>query len=121
METEIELRIQKTIAGHNARNASLKQLLIERNVDICSPRPIDFHFYVASQTDADRLVNALRLRGLTILVNRRAARPNPDLPWNVEAQVAQSVELTIQPEFTEDLVRLAESYNGTYDGWGTLI
>jgi regulator of RNase E activity RraB len=116
-----EHKIREAISGHNARNASLKQSLLAKNVDINRLRFIDLHFWVASRVDAEDLANSLRSRGLTILVQRRAATADETLPWNIEAQVTQSVDLTIAPEFTEELVRLANSHNGRYDGWGTQI
>jgi Regulator of ribonuclease activity B len=116
-----EQQIREALAGHDARNASLKNLLLDKKVDIHGVRPIDFHFWVASSLDAEALADALRSQGFTILVQRRAATPDVALPWNVEAQAAQSVELTARRDFTEGLVRLAVEHNGRYDGWGTLL
>ncbi len=116
-----EQQIQEAIAGHESRNASLKRLLLEKNVDLNGSRLIDFHFWAACSADAEALADALRSQGFTILVQRRAATPDDALPWNVEAQAAQSVDLIAGPDFTEGLVRLANAHNGRYDGWGTLV
>jgi regulator of ribonuclease activity B len=116
-----EQQIQDAVAGHEGRNASLKRLLLEKKVDTDGPRAIDFHFWAASSADAEDLANALRSQGFTILVQRRAATPSASLPWNVEAQAVQSVELTIRRDFTDGLVRLANRHNSRYDGCGTLL
>jgi len=118
---ENEQQIQEAIAGHENRNASLKSLLLDKKVDINTERPIDFHFWAASSGDAEALAEALRSQGFRILAQRRANTLDSALPWNVEAQASQSVELTIRRDFTESLVRLAGSHNSRYDGWGTLL
>jgi regulator of RNase E activity RraB len=63
----------------------------------------------------------LKNKGFEILTQRSAARAdNPDL-WNVEAAIRQSIDLTMRPEFTDELARLADSHAGVYDGWGTSV
>lgn len=83
-------------------------------MDINGLRPIDFHFWAASSEDAEALAEALRSQGFTILVQRRAATPDAAMPWNVEAQASQSVDLTLRRDFTEGLVRLANAHNSRY-------
>jgi hypothetical protein len=118
---ENERQIEEAIVGHDARNSSLRRLLLNKNVDTKMSRPIDLHFWVASPADAEALADALRSRGMAILAQRKAATADAGLPWNVEARIEQSVELTIGSQFTEELVRLAIAHNGRYDGWGTQI
>ena len=113
--------IEDIIAGHAARNASLRQTFLEKNVDLREPRIIECHFWLWSEKDAAELSEALKNQGFEILTQRSAARAdNPDL-WNVEAAIRQSIDLTMRPEFTDELARLADSHAGVYDGWGTSI
>lgn len=121
MRTDSEKEIQEAIEGHDRRNVSLKQLLLDKKVDIRETRPIDLHFWAASSSDAQGLADVLRTQGFTILVQRRAVVEDTTLPWNIEAQIAQSIDLTVRHEFTEELVRLAITHNARYDGWGTQI
>ena len=116
-----ELDVQEAVSGHAARNAQLQEALRKKRVDIKSSRPIDCHFWAGSRKAAQELAQALRSRGFTILVQRKAATPSVDFPWNVEARVIQSVDLTTRPEFTDELVRLAFSHHSVYDGWGTSL
>lgn len=116
-----EQQIQESIEAHQARNAELKQLLVNRGVDLRIPRAIDCHFWAGSMREARALAHALRSRGFSIVAQRRAATMDSAFPWNVEAQVVQSVDLTVRREFSDDLVRLAHVYNSVYDGWGTSI
>lgn len=115
-----EDQIQEAIAGHQARNLSLKQLLVERGVDLKEPRPIECHFYSRSERDAQALAEALRSRGFEILVNQKSVGPTSDL-WNIEAAIVQSVDLTTRREFIDELVRLANTYDSEHDGWGTSV
>jgi hypothetical protein len=113
--------IEDIIAGHAARNAALRQTFLEKNVDLREPRIIECNFWLWSEKDAAELSEALKNQGFEILTQRSAARAdNPDL-WNVEAAIRQSIDLTMRPEFTDELARLADSYAGVYDGWGTSI
>jgi hypothetical protein len=115
-----ENQIQEAIVGHQARNVSLKQLLVEKGVDLKEPRPIDCHFYAKSQRDAEALAKALQTRGFKVLVNRQSAGRESHL-WNIEAEVVQSVDLTTRREFIDELVRLANANNSEHDGWGTSV
>ena len=113
--------IREAIAGHEARNALLRETLIQKQVDPKESRPIECHFWVGGKDDAMALADALRTRGFRILVERKAVTPDPILSWNVEAEVIQSVDVTITRELTDELVRLAAAHKGRYDGWGTRI
>lgn len=115
-----ENQIQDAIAGHQARNVSLKKLLVEKGINLKEPRPIECHFYAKSKRDAEALAQALQSRGFKILVNQKSSGPTPDL-WNIEAEVVQSVDLTTRREFIDELVRLANVYDSEHDGWGTNV
>jgi regulator of RNase E activity RraB len=90
-------------------------------VDLSESRTIDCHFWSASEADAEALGIALSFRGFMITVKQRASNLDAALPWNLEVRIKQSVDLTVRPEFTEDLVTLADAHNSRYDGWGTSI
>jgi hypothetical protein len=113
--------IEEATSGHVARNASLRRVFMEKGVDLGEPRLIECHFWTWSQEDAAGLGESLKRRGFTILVQRPAAIADNPPRWNVEAGVTQSIELTMRREFTDELVRLADSFRGLYDGWGTRI
>ena len=113
--------IHTAIAGHYARNKSLKEVLLAKQVDLREPRNIECHFWSASQADARELTTALQSRGFTIIAQQKASNADAAMAWNIEARITQSVDLTTRHEFTEDLVTLADAHNSRYDGWGTSI
>jgi hypothetical protein len=116
---------QKTVeeigSGHEARNASLRDVFLEKKIDLRESRKIECHFWIWSAKDAADLGESLKSRGFEILLQRPAAIAGDPGRWNLEAAVRQSINLTMRREFTHDLVRLADSHNGLYDGWGTSI
>ncbi len=116
-----EKRIEEIISGHEARNSSLRNFFLEKNVDLAEPRKIECHFWSWSGEDAANLAEALKRRGFEILTEHPAAIPRDPNRWNVEAAVRQSIDLTMRREFTDELVRLADFHKGLYDGWGTRI
>src|SRR4051812_45506157 len=115
-----ESQIQEAIASHEARNIHLKQLLTEKGIDLKKPRPIECHFYATAQSDANALAVELQSRGFRILANRKSADRTSG-KWNVEAQIIQTVDLTMRREFIDELVRLADAHHSEHDGWGTEI
>ena len=116
-----ESEIEAILSGHEARNERLRVLLIEKGVNLDEARQIECHFWAWSQEDANALSDALRGRGFQILVKSPAASPDDPLLWNIEAAISQSVKMTVQQEFTEELARLAHSQGAEYDGWGTSV
>lgn len=116
-----EKTIEEIIAGHEARNASLRHVFLEKRVDLTEPRRIECHFWAWSGEDAADLGESLKSRGFEILVQRPATIATDPKRWNLEAAIRQSIDLTMRREFTDELVRLAASHRGLYDGWGTLI
>lgn len=113
--------IDQAIKGHNSRNAELRISLAKDGVNIREARQIECHFWVADQGRAEQLAAALRKHGLTIRASHRAVTCDPHLPWNLEMIAVQPIELTLRPEFTEELVRTAARFHGRYDGWGASI
>jgi regulator of RNase E activity RraB len=113
--------LDEVISGHEARDAALLRLFSERKVDAKEPRLIECHFWVWSEEKTGQLATALKSRGFEILEQRSAPVPDDPNRWNLEAAIRQSPDLTMRREFMEDMVRLADSYGGEYDGWGTVI
>jgi len=112
--------IEEIIAGHEARNRSLRLTFVEKKVDLEASRRIECHFWVWGRNEAAELVQALKRRGFDTKtgpaqIDRDANR------WNLEAAIKQSIDLTLRPEFTEEMAHLAASYGGIYDGWGTIV
>jgi regulator of RNase E activity RraB len=116
-----ETDIEKAIAGHAARNAVLRNVFVEKGIDLDEPRLIECHFWIWSRDAAENLALALVSRGFHILAQHSAASSTDPSLWNVEAGIKQSIHLTLRPEFTDDLVRLAGANDGIYDGWGTSV
>jgi hypothetical protein len=113
--------IDEVIAGHEARNASLRRVFSQKQIDLMEPRRIECHFWTRSRKGATELGEALKTRGFEILRQNRAATRGDAGQWNLEAAVRQSIDLTIRREFTDELVKLADSHGGVYDGWGTSV
>ena len=113
--------LEDIISGHEARNASLRRVFLEKKVDLTEPRKIECHFWTWSPKDAAQLAESLKGRGFEILTQHPAAAAGDPARWNLEAAVRQSIELTMRPECTDELVSLADSHGGLYDGWGTSV
>jgi hypothetical protein len=113
--------IEEIISGHEARNASLRGVFLEKGVDLTEPRQIECHFWTWSAKDADALAEALKNRSFELLALRPAAIAGDPDRWNVEAAIRQSIDLTMRREFIDELARLADAHNGVYDGWGTRV
>ena len=114
-----ETQIEEAISGHEARNAALRRVFVDKGVDLGAPRWIECHFWTWSEEDAVGLGEALTVRGFQVLKQHPAAS-DPSL-WNLEAGIRQSIELTLRREFTDELVRVAVNHSGKYDGWGTSV
>ena len=113
--------IETIIKGHEARNEALRQILVNRGIDLREPRQIECHFWAWSDEDATSLADALVRRGFEILARRSAGSAQDPNLWNVEAAIRQSAELTLRREFTDELVRAAATHAARYDGWGTRL
>jgi len=116
-----EKTIEQIISGHEARNASLRQVFLAKDVDLTAARKIECHFWTWSKEDAAELSGSLKGRGFEILTQGPAATGDDPGRWNLEAAVRQSIDLTLRREFTDELVRLADSHRALYDGWGTRV
>jgi hypothetical protein len=116
-----EPQIEEAISGHEARNAELRRVFIEKRADFSESRLVECHFCARSKEDAAGLATALLARGFFIISQGPVASSNVPLLWNVEAGVRQSIELTRRREFTDELVRAAAEHSGRYDGWRTCI
>lgn len=117
METDID----RAISGHEARNAELRRLFQEKGIDLGEARLIECPFWAWKAEHASSLAEDLVRRGFRILAQDSAASKQDPPLWNIEAEIKQSIELTLRPEFTDALVRVAASHHGVYDGWGTSI
>lgn len=82
---------------------------------------IECHFWAWSEENAASLATDLIRRGFDILTQRSAGSTEDPALWNIEAVIKQSITLTLRREFTDELVRIAASHFGRYDGWGTSL
>jgi|SRR5579863_647946 len=113
--------IEAVKAGHEARNAALRRVFLEKGTDLAETRLIECHFWARTEQDSENLARSLKSLGFRILVEGPAASESDPSRWNIEAGIHQSIELTMRPEFTDEVVRLANSHTAEYDGWGTSI
>ncbi len=116
-----EAEVEESILGHEARNAALRRVFVEKKVALNEARLIECNFWTWSENDAMELAAVLTQRGFRILTRRPAAVPDDPPRWNLETAITQSIELTLAREFTEDMVRLANLHSASYDGWGTSV
>ena len=114
-------KLQQTIQAHEDRNAALRRLFLEKNVDTCTARDIDLHFWTQGQANAAALAESLGRLGFEVPAQRPAANRDDLEVWNIEARIRQSIDLTMRREFIADVVKLADSHGGVFDGWGTLL
>jgi hypothetical protein len=113
--------IEEIIAGHMARDASMRRIFSQKKVDPSEPRVIECQFWIPRREDADRLAQALKNLGFEILKQHPMAIAGKPEQWNLEVATRQSIDQTMSREFIEKLVRLADFNHGGYDGWGTRI
>ena len=113
--------VEELIASHQARDEKLRNVFLQRKVNITEPRVIECHFWIWNEADTLRLAESLKRRGFEILAQRQAGTASDPDRWNLEAAVRQSIALTMRHEFIDELVRLADINGGVYDGWGTRI
>jgi hypothetical protein len=116
-----EKEIEKCILAHLARNVKLLEVLSKKGVDLREPRGIDCYFWSLTETSADSLCERLSSRGFNITAKDGADPDQEDGKWNVEAQIRQSIDLTVRKEFVDEMVRLADSSDSIFDGWGASI
>jgi regulator of RNase E activity RraB len=103
------------------RNASLRRMFLEEKIDLTEPRRIECHFWTWSQESAAQLGESLKRIGFEIIVQRSAAISDDPDRWNLEGAINQSIDVTMRREFVDEIVKLADSHGGLYDGWGTRI
>ena len=113
-----ESDIQRSIMGHEARNAELLKLISDRGEDLEAVRIIDCHFRSPSEERAGLLASALHLRGLSDIMSGPVEGSDK---WSVEGQIHASALAVADPTFTESFVRLAAQSSSEYDGWGTSL
>jgi hypothetical protein len=111
--------IQEALSEHRQRNAELQKVLVAKNIDLKERRPIDVHFWAWSQRDAAVIGRDLFKRGFLVKLIAPSPQPGDEERWGVEAGALIVPEEILGDEFTEGMVRLASTQDGTYDGWGT--
>ena len=116
-----EAEIQKSMAGHDARNIELLKHLQEEGVALGVPRPVEHHFFASNQRNAALLAKELYERGYLILVLSPPVAEDDSGSWNLEAGIQRTPDEAASHDVTEELVRLAAKYDTHYDGWGTLL
>jgi hypothetical protein len=77
---------------------------------------VEFYLYIRTSEDADAAAAALRAEGYATRVAPSAA-PESDRPWLVLASREGVAIDAAEPLFR----KLAEQYDGEYDGWGAAV
>jgi regulator of RNase E activity RraB len=114
--------IESFVRGHSTRNEELRDKLAKRGIDLKVPRSIEHHFWAKTKRDAALLGNELYKRGYLLLTLAPATvSEGHEHKWNIEAGSRDSVEHASSDDLANELVRLADAFNGRYDGWGTSI
>jgi regulator of ribonuclease activity B len=116
-----EAELEKIIDAHDARNAALRQIFVDKNVDLAEPRLIECHFWVPNEKESSGLAEDLTRLGFTVTALQPSkSSSDPDL-WYIESAIQQSIELMMKREFTGEIARAAARHSGKYDGWGTAL
>ncbi len=116
-----EDQIQESLAKHRQRNAGLKQVLLDKGVNLTEQRPTDVHFWAWSQRDAAVLARELFKKGFLVKLLSPSPAPGDEGRWGIEAGALIVPEQILGDEFTEGMVRLAAQCDAVYDGWGTEV
>jgi hypothetical protein len=114
-------KIARALAGHQKRNAALRETFEKRNVNVEEPRPIDFHFWAWTQSDAAVLGRALYQMGFLIRLLAPAASKDDPERWAVEAGAKISLNEALSDKLTERLITVAAREDAIFDGWGTSV
>lgn len=113
--------IRREVAGHEARNSTLRDWFREREINLDEERKIECQFWAKSEEDAHALASALVEQGFVVLASQPAVAQDKRRKWNIEVAIRQSIALTLTRAFTERLVRLAARHSAEYDGWGVSV
>jgi regulator of RNase E activity RraB len=117
-----ELRFEVTSRTDDPSEATRQavETVREAGADLSQPRATDFYLYLRKREDADAAADALRAEGYEINA-RPSADPESDRPWLLVASRELAVGEASLEEAEALLKRLAERYDGEYDGWETAV
>jgi Regulator of ribonuclease activity B len=106
------------IRAHTERNFLLLQRLKQMGVLLDEPRSVELHFWAPGKTSAYHLGSALCEKGHIV----RCIAPTDDPAiWNVESAIELSPNQVVDERFTTDLIKTAQAFGASYDGWGTSV
>ena len=111
--------IEAQVARHAGRNRELVALITSKGGDLQLERTVDLHFWASQQGAAAQLAKALAAAGVSD-VHTSLSKSESGL-WNVEGHVRESVVTVVDPEFVEKFVRIAQTFEGRFEGWGTSL
>ena len=106
--------IEVVIAGHVARNVVWHRRFLNRGGNDQLIRPFDLFFHCPDELNARHLARALSAERVERAI---VLEPDGDSGWEVHGVFGGSLLELIDPGFTEQLVRLANSRSATYMGW----
>jgi Regulator of ribonuclease activity B len=112
--------LKKQVEGHNDRNSELVAILAKKGIEKSDEIEADYHFWAFTHNDAIALAKRLYDEGYIVLV-LSPVKEKEDIFWNLEARKREIVSEVINSENSENLVMLADTYDSTYDGWGTSV
>lgn len=84
-------------------------------------RPVFHWAYFANEEARDQFVAEVRKRDYTVTESSPVGDPTSPYPWGVRFERVDHVDWNSMNEVTWELLELAESVAGDYDGWETSV
>lgn len=100
-----------------SKDAMVIAALLQHKSNITKPHDIDFFFYMPTQEIAENFSTVLKQDGYNTTISSSEAG---DL-WCIQGKKSFIPSLSTMENLTIQLGKLAASYGGQYDGWGTNI
>ena len=116
----INSELNKQIEGHHTRNNELLEILKSKGLDEENLVDAEYHFWVSEHEDAVAFAKRLFDEGFLLLVIAPVEDENKTA-WNVEARRRAKIKEVISKGNTEYLAKVADNFNGLYDGWGVRV
>jgi hypothetical protein len=103
--------------GRKSGDALVLAQLVTAGSDLSKPHSIEFFLYFPTDEAAQKAAEEIRRKGFGTKVERAAQGPN----WLCLATKAMVPDLGAIEGIRVDFDRIAQSFAGKYDGWGTPV
>jgi regulator of RNase E activity RraB len=114
-------QIQHSIDEHLKRNWEILKCLRERGIELRSALLTEHHFMTSRQLEAGKLAMALDQKGFNILEMTPAETKDGQEAWAIVGEVEMTLEAAADPATTEELIKLAATFDSKYEGWGAEV